>query len=541
MIAAVGVDAREIEKLLARLPPERDDTLKPGDTFAGFQVLALLGRGGMGEVYLAREDFTDRMVALKVLPIRREASQDARDRMRREAAAGVRLNHPNIVRVYGGGLVDGKVYISMEWLRDGRTLRDIISDGKVAVESAVAWAAQIADALDAMHRITVWHRDLKPENVIVVPGGAVHVIDFGLARVRTENLKTTRRPDMGTPHYMAPEQIDERLGEADGRVDIYALGLILGEMLVGHHMLESDTRRFNKQEIAMRQLMIEPPSLRQMRPTLPAALSILVDRMLAKRPEERPRPSEIALELVAIGEAVRAVKSSNSPGSLAHARTELHMEAPPPQAAPAQAAAPQGVPPSHGARGTVRMMEAPPGPPPGLAAGPATMVVPATERSPGLAQFEPDAAAVLDTVARSQRGAAMQTGPHTVPEIPVAPSYTTDERFGATSTHGPAAPQRSTFAAALTGVLVGLGVLAVAGAGFGVYTQVIAPRTNAGPAAQPPTATAAAETESAAPVATPTPVPTALPGASASASASGSAGPPGAAPNVQPPQTPAAF
>jgi eukaryotic-like serine/threonine-protein kinase len=459
----------DLEDLRRKNPASNEDTLQPGQVFAGFTVLAILGRGGMGEVYLAREDFTDRMVALKVLPIRREASHDAQERMRREAAAGVRLDHPNVVRVYGGGLVDGKVYISMEWLQNGKTLREILTSGSVAVESAVAWAVQIADALDAMHRGNVWHRDLKPENVIVVPGGAVKLIDFGLARVRTENLKTTKPPNMGTPHYMAPEQMDDSLGANDGRVDVYALGLILAEMLVGHHLFEDPTRRLNKQEVTIRHLVAEPPKLSSLKPSLPASLSLVVDRMLTKRPGDRPDAREIARTLAQIAQEIRQPKSD----SLANARTELAMQSPAAQF-PVGPATPPRHPTPPGPRGTVPLLL------PTQQPAPAAAMPPRTIRMESLHDAQPAA------VPSSER------------------TFSTDERFSATSTASPHRA-RTVRDAAFSGVTYGVVIVAALLAAFVFYVRVVAPKpAETSPTAQPaaPTAPQPSAPEPAPPAAT---------------------------------------
>jgi serine/threonine-protein kinase len=545
-----GSGTIDLERLRKRHPPSSDDTLQPSQAFAGFTILAILGRGGMGEVYLAREDFTDRVVALKVLPIRREASQDAQDRMRREAAAGVRLDHPNIVRVYGGGLVDGKVFISMEWLQEGKTLREIMIEGPVAVGSAVAWAAQVADALDAMHRINVWHRDLKPENAIVVPGGRLKLIDFGLARVRTENLKTTKPANMGTPHYMAPEQGDATFGANDGRVDIYALGLILGEMLCGHHMFEDSTRRLAKNEVYMRHLAMEAPKLSVLRPSLPRALSDLVERMLQKRPVNRPSAHEVALELVAVGQELQRQKALAPPSSQI-----------PPSSIPLSDTAPQVAPPTfgpppvppgaqpaapspHGPRGTVMLDRGGPKPAPAtLVAGaptpPRTMIM---ESLPSgvLAAFQPELGAAMDGVARSQQALGPPRLAPTVTDLTAehgqrgepARTFSTDERFGATSNSQPS-DTRSVQDAALSGAMYGVAIVGALLGLFILYVRVIAPPPVANPSAAATQTAAEASPEPAptlsATAASAPPLEAAAPPASASASSSASTSPPAVA------------
>ena len=281
-----------------KVDPLPEDSLRVGSTWNDYRILAVLGRGGMGEVYLAYESFVERYVALKVAPVRTESDPGTQDRLRREAAAGGRVQHDHVVRALGGGIHLGKVWVAMEYLGDARTLREIIAAGPLRPADAVVFATFVADALKVIHAADIHHRDLKPENVIVQARGRLKIIDFGLAKVRTSALRTTKAGKMGTPHYMAPEQTDDTLGLVDSRVDVYALGLIIIEMLAGAHPFELQrSERLNKQEVTLRHVLTEPPKIADLFPGLPPRLSDLVARMLAKRPAMRPTAEEVALEL----------------------------------------------------------------------------------------------------------------------------------------------------------------------------------------------------------------------------------------------------
>jgi serine/threonine protein kinase len=199
---------------------------------AGLEVLERIGQGGMGRVYKARHLGLDRPVAVKLLPPEVSGGPDFRARFEREAKILAALDHPNIVRVQDAGVQDEQGYLVME-LVEGASLRALIRDGLDAGR-ALGIARQVCDALDYAHSRGVVHRDVKPENILVDREGRVKLVDFGLARtVTAADLRLTRPLQvMGTPHYMAPEQY-EGLGRADHRADLYALGVVLYEMLTG--------------------------------------------------------------------------------------------------------------------------------------------------------------------------------------------------------------------------------------------------------------------------------------------------------------------
>ncbi len=223
---------------------------------AHFEILEPIGKGGMGVVYRARDTHLDRSVAIKVLPPSFSTHPDRRSRFLREARAAANLNHPNIATVYqfGPAMVDdaelvtpppeastGSVeilFLAME-LVPGEDLHTLLESGPLPVETALDYAIQMARGLDAAHRAGVTHRDLKPKNVRITPEGAVKILDFGLAKVHGPELppteegafETTQGMVLGTPPYMAPEQLK---GEAvDARSDLYALGVVLYQMFAG--------------------------------------------------------------------------------------------------------------------------------------------------------------------------------------------------------------------------------------------------------------------------------------------------------------------
>ncbi len=402
-----------------KVEPLPEDSLRVGSTWNDYRILAVLGRGGMGEVYLAYESFVERYVALKVAPVRTENDPGTQERLRREAAAGVRVQHENVVRVLGGGIHLGKVWVAMEYLGDARTLREIIAAGPLRPADAVVFATFVADALKVIHAADIHHRDLKPENVIVQARGRLKIIDFGLAKVRTSALRTTKAGKMGTPHYMAPEQTDDTLGLVDSRVDVYALGLIIIEMLAGAHPFELQrSERLNKQEVTLRHVLTEPPKIAELFPGLPPRLSELVARMLAKRPAMRPTAEEVAMELRKVTvelDQQRLGYSTTQPTSARPVAPSARPVAPPAVVPPAIV---QASPPMT-SRGTLKLV---PGadsssPAPPWAAAAASPARPVTASSPPAAvpaQAAARADFLPDTAAWAQRAAHdLATDEHT--------------------------------------------------------------------------------------------------------------------------------
>jgi serine/threonine protein kinase len=272
--------------------------LAAGDKLGPYEILSPLGAGGMGEVYKARDSRLDRSVAIKVLPEHIARRQDLRQRFEREARAVASLNHPHICVLFDIGNHDGTSYMVMELL-EGETLASRIEKGAIPLDQALAFATQIADALDRAHRAGVTHRDVKPQNIMLTRDG-VKVLDFGLAkstakpRPTEETLTaalTTEGTVLGTPQYMAPEQFEGK--EADARSDIWAFGAVLYEMVTGHKAFQG--RNYTSLVAAI--LGGEPPPM-SVKPFTPAWLERSVRRCLAKDPEDRWQSlRDVVLEL----------------------------------------------------------------------------------------------------------------------------------------------------------------------------------------------------------------------------------------------------
>ena len=251
-----------------------------GETIGKYRIVARLGRGGMGTVYMAVDQSLERDVAIKVLNPG-VSEPDVLKRFRAEAITLAKLNHPNIATLYELGQHGDQLLMVMEFVR-GETF-DKLSEraGPMPFERAAYLVAQVLDALGHAHRVGIVHRDMKPANLILSESGVVKVMDFGIARmVGTEHL-TNDGYMMGTPAYMAPEQV---LGnEVDGRADLYSVGVILYRMLTGHLPFKADTAA----AMAQKQLKDAPTPLRQVRAELPVWCEQILERALAKPPELR--------------------------------------------------------------------------------------------------------------------------------------------------------------------------------------------------------------------------------------------------------------
>lgn len=250
------------------IPPEPGELDKQ---FPQLEILGFLGQGGMGAVYKARQKQLNRLVALKILPPEIGRDSNFAERFTREARSLAMLNHPHIVTVYDFGQTDqGQFYFIMEYI-DGTDLRQVIQSGELTPSEALAIVPQICEALQYSHEEGIVHRDIKPENILLDKKGRVKIADFGLARLldRPATSFTLTQPEqrMGTPHYMAPEQI-EHPHDVDHRADIYSLGVVFYEMLTG----ELPIGRF------------DPPSHKVQ---IDVRLDKVVLRSLEKEPERR--------------------------------------------------------------------------------------------------------------------------------------------------------------------------------------------------------------------------------------------------------------
>jgi serine/threonine protein kinase len=204
-----------------------------------FIVESLLGRGGMGAVYKARERALDRTVALKIVPEHRAHDVQLVERFRREARTAARLRHPRIVSVHEVGMMGPFPYFSMDFI-EGGTLRSVVQRRRsLSAEDSISIVTEVCRAVGHAHTKGVVHRDLKPENVMIDNEGDVFVMDFGLARVSEEPALTQSGAIMGTPFYMSPEQLSG--GTVDERSDIYSIGLILYYCLTGDDLFAADS------------------------------------------------------------------------------------------------------------------------------------------------------------------------------------------------------------------------------------------------------------------------------------------------------------
>ncbi len=214
-------------------PPPAPEELAP--FFPQYEILELVGRGGMGAVYRAVQKGLQRTVAIKLLQADAEGDPTFAERFTREGRALARLDHSNIVDIYDSGVAGGLYYFVMEYV-DGANLRQMVRAGKVEPKQALQIVSQVCDALQYAHEEGIVHRDIKPENILVDRRGRVKIADFGLAKLLsaspTDLTLTRTQQAMGTPHYMAPEQW-EKPGEVDHRADIYALGVVFYELLTG--------------------------------------------------------------------------------------------------------------------------------------------------------------------------------------------------------------------------------------------------------------------------------------------------------------------
>jgi eukaryotic-like serine/threonine-protein kinase len=324
---------QEVETLLGSSDDVRSNFLQSsmlrvrlasGTKLGEYEVKSLVGAGGMGEVYRARDSRLGRDVAIKVLPSLFSSDTGRLRRFEQEARAAAALNHPNILAVFQMGTHEGVPYLVSELL-EGETLREQIERGRIAVGKAIDYGVQIARGLSAAHEKGIVHRDLKPENLFVTKDGRVKILDFGLAKLMqpqsgsehsspTLGEGTEAGVVMGTVGYMAPEQV--RGQTADHRADIFAFGAILYEMLAGKRAFQKPTSADTMSAI----LNEDPPGISQVTPNVAPALQRVVHRCLEKIPDQRfQSASDLAFALDASsgsgGSAYAAVAAKAATGA----------------------------------------------------------------------------------------------------------------------------------------------------------------------------------------------------------------------------------
>jgi len=266
--------------------------ISPGNRLGPYEIVSPLGAGGMGEVYKARDTRLNREVAVKVLPAELSGDADRRARFEQEARSASALNHPNIVTLYDIGTHDGTLFIAMEMV-EGRSLREVLAGGNLPVRKLLDISVQMADGLAKAHSAGIVHRDLKPENVMVSKDGFVKILDFGLAKLvqapaaEASNLPTVVEPAtrpgtvMGTVGYMSPEQASGQ--SIDFHSDQFSFGSILYEMATGKRAFQKATGVETMSAI----IREEPEPVARVNPNAPAPLRWIVERCLAKDPEDR--------------------------------------------------------------------------------------------------------------------------------------------------------------------------------------------------------------------------------------------------------------
>ncbi len=258
-----------------------------------YQILSELGRGAMGVVYKAEDPSLTRKVAIKTinLAMQGDARAEYEARFFREAKAAGAFNHPNVIIIYDVGRERDLAYIAMELL-EGRELRDIMAEDRIALAAVLEIGAQVADGLAAAHERGVIHRDIKPANIMIVNGERVKIMDFGIARVVTSEEHTQTGSLLGSPKYMSPEQITGRA--IDERTDLFSLGVVLYEMAAGVAPFSAPDVTQLMHQIGT--VVPRPPSLYN--PAVPPMLDLIISKAMAKDVAERYQSAaEIATDL----------------------------------------------------------------------------------------------------------------------------------------------------------------------------------------------------------------------------------------------------
>src|SRR5215471_2500925 len=311
------VEAYPFEAAVGLLGEDQTD-LTVGQRIGQYKILSLLGRGGMGEVYLAYDSKLSRKIALKLLPASFTKDSARVRRFEQEARAASALNHPNILTIFDIERIEGTHFIATEYI-EGKTLRERLTDKKIELSEALDLAIQLASALSAAHQAGIAHRDVKPENIMLRPDGYVKILDFGLAKLSerapsvadTESLpftavKTDTGVVIGTASYMSPEQA--RGQSIDERSDIFSFGVVFYELLTGEKAFRGDSNVDTLHAI----IHDEPAGLSRLKAKVPSTVYMVLQRCLEKEADGRYHTgSELLDEL----------KSCSSLGAVGSPRT----------------------------------------------------------------------------------------------------------------------------------------------------------------------------------------------------------------------------
>jgi serine/threonine-protein kinase len=258
-----------------------------------FDVVSELGRGAMGVVYDAVDPMLERVVAIKTINMALDPGEmgNYEKRFTIEARAAGGLNHPNIVTIYDIGRSGDLAYMAMEFL-EGCELKDLMDANELSADRALDIAAQVADGLAYAHEHDVVHRDIKPANIMILRDGRVKITDFGIAHMRTADVRTQTGIVLGSPRYISPEQVLGKRGDA--RADIFSLGVIIYEMVTG----QAPFSGHDINSLMLQIVNLNPPPPSTVNPALPTMLDLIVAKALAKKPDERYAGSaELAADL----------------------------------------------------------------------------------------------------------------------------------------------------------------------------------------------------------------------------------------------------
>src|SRR5437016_14377879 len=287
-------------------------SLSPNTRIDRYEIRSLLGKGGMGEVYLAEDLRLHRKVALKILPAAVAANQDRMRRFEQEATAAAALNHPHIAHIYEIGESESTHFIAIEHI-DGDTLRDKIHRDKAPLQKLLKYLTQVAEGLTKAHAAGIVHRDLKPDNIMITRDDYAKILDFGLAKLIEPRMALGSGSDapskvataimaqhssagmvMGTAGYMSPEQAQGKVKEIDQRSDIFSFGCILFEAVTGHKPFADESII----KLLHKVIYEGAPPIKDFNPSAPSALQRVIRRCLAKDREERYQTiKDVALEL----------------------------------------------------------------------------------------------------------------------------------------------------------------------------------------------------------------------------------------------------